>query len=205
MRLACIRGWSAGGAASRATSRSTYSIGAESNKGIRPSPVGRSLQSVDASECGRDAEVPSRTPLSAREVFHGDLLASGWRYCGADVSYIAPRAVALGGPAMFATVAAASASARRRARRAAGFAAAPQWRPLGELRIRLTEDRLLVWHNGEWASVWYHTIRELRPDPAVNRLDIYFENDSPYCLVGPDVLHLTAVLNELLAPAPVSG
>lgn len=149
--------------------------------------------------------MPSRSPLSARGVFHGDLLASGWRYCGADVSYIAPRAVALGGPAMFATVAAARASARRRARRAAEAVAAPQWRPLGELHIRVTEDRLVVWHNSEWASVWYHAIREFRPDPAVNRLDIYFEDDPPYCLVGPDVSRLTAILTELLAPVPISG
>lgn len=131
--------------------------------------------------------------------------AYGWRFSATDVPYSTPRAVALGGPIAFATVAGASAIARRRARRSAEALAAPQWRALGELRVVVAEDRLLIWHAGEWASVWYHAIRGLYPDLAVNRLDIFFENDPPYCLVGPEIPQLAASLAERLGPVAISG
>jgi len=133
------------------------------------------------------------------------MLARAWRFCAADVTYTAPRAVASGGPMAFATVAGASSIARRRARRSAEALAAPQWRPLGELEIVVAEDRLLVWHAGEWTSVWYHAIRGLYPDLPVNRLDIFFENDAPYCLVGPEIPRLAAFLTERLGPVSISG
>ncbi len=60
-------------------------------------------------------------------------------------------------------------------RRDAEALAAAQWRPLGPLRILATDRRLLVWHDGAWASVWYHAIRELRPDLDADRLDLTFE------------------------------
>jgi hypothetical protein len=107
--------------------------------------------------------------------------------------------VAIGGPLMFGLTAAGSAVARRRARREAEALAAPQWRPLGGLRILVTDRRLLAWHKGAWASVWYSVIREFRPDLAAGRLDMTFESDPPYCLAGPWVPYLTVVVTTLLA------
>jgi hypothetical protein len=89
--------------------------------------------------------------------------------------------------------------ARRRARREAEALAAPQWRPLGAVRILATDRRLLVWHDSAWASVWYDAIRELRPDLETGRLDMTFENDPPYCLAGPWVPYLTVVVTTVLA------
>ena len=88
--------------------------------------------------------IPSPVLLDAGEVLHGGLPAEGWRFHGLDVTYAAPRAVAIGGPLMFGLVAAGSAAARRRARRDAEELAAPQWRALGWLRILATDRRLLV-------------------------------------------------------------
>ena len=53
---------------------------------------------------------PSPVLLDSGEVLHGDVLAEGWRFHGADVAYAAPRAVAIGGPLMFGMVAAGSAA-----------------------------------------------------------------------------------------------
>lgn len=143
--------------------------------------------------------LPSPVLLDAGEALHADLLAQGWRFHEADVTYVAPRVVAVGGPLMFGLTAAGSAVARRRARHAAEALAVPQWRPLGALRILVTDRRLLVWHKGAWASVWYGVIRELRPDLAVGRLDMTFESDPPYCLAGPWVPYLTVIVTTLLA------
>lgn len=155
-----------------------------------------------ASQVDREGElpnVPSAVVLDAGEMLHADAAAEGWRFEGADVTYAAPRAVSIGGPLMFGLVAAGSAAARRRARQEAGALAAPQWRPLGALRVLATDRRLLVWHEGTWASVWYRAIREIRPDLAVNRLDMTFEDDPPYRLAGPWVPYLSVIITTVLA------
>jgi hypothetical protein len=148
---------------------------------------------------GQLPDIPSPVLLDAGEVLHADVPAQGWRFHGADVTYVAPHVVAIGGPLMFGLTAAGSAVARRRARREAEALAAPQWRPLGGLRILVTDRRLLAWHKGAWASVWYSVIREFRPDLATGRLDMTFESDPPYCLAGPWVPYLTVVVTTLLA------
>lgn len=137
--------------------------------------------------------------LDAGEVLHADVAADGWRYHAVDITYMEPRVVALGGPLMFGLAAAVSAVARRRARREAEALAAPQWRPLGALRSLATDRRLLVWHEGAWASVWYDAIRELHPDLEAARLDMTFDNDPPYCLAGPWVPYLTVIVTTVLA------
>ena len=136
--------------------------------------------------------------LDPGESLHADVPAEGWRYHAAYVTYSAPRAVAIGGPLMLGLVAAGNAVARRRARREAEARAAPQWRPLGLLRILATDRRLLVWHDGAWASVWYDAIRELQPDFEVGRLKTTFENDPPYCLAGRWVPYLAVVVTTAL-------
>lgn len=143
--------------------------------------------------------VASCVALDVDEVLHVDVPASGWRYHAVDVTYAAPRVVAFGSPLLVGLVAAGSVAARRRARRAAEALAAPQWRSLGALRILATNRRLLVWHEGAWASVWYDAIRELRPDLDIGRLDVTFADDPPYCLAGPWMPYLTVVVATVLA------
>ena len=169
----------------------------------RPGPCSEWDAAVDlASHVAAKGElpvVPSPVLLDADEVLHGDLTAEGWRFHGADVTYAAPHAVALGGPVMFGLVAAGSAATRRSVRREAEALAAPQWRPLGGLRILATDRRLLVWHQGAWASVWYHAICEIRPDLEAAGLEMTFDDDPPYCLAGPWVPYLTVIVTTILA------
>jgi hypothetical protein len=148
---------------------------------------------------GELPNLPSAGLLDVGEVLHADLNAQGWRYHAADVTYAVPHAIAIGGPLVFGLVAAASTVARRRARREAEALAAPQWRPLGALRILATDRRLLVWHKATWASVWYDAIRELRPHLEAGRVDMTFENDPPYCLAGPWIPYLTVIVTTTLA------
>lgn len=148
---------------------------------------------------GELPQLASPVLLDAGETLHADVPAEGWRYHAADVTYAQPRAFAIGGPLVVGLVATASAVARRRARREAEAVAAPQWRPLGSLRILATDRRLLVWHEGAWASVWYDAIRELRPDLEAGRLDMTFENDPPYCVAGRWVPYLTVLVATVLA------
>lgn len=50
---------------------------------------------------GELPSIPSPVLLDAGEVLHADLPAQGWRFHGADVTYAAPRVVAIGGPLIF--------------------------------------------------------------------------------------------------------
>ena len=77
--------------------------------------------------------------------------------------------------------------------------AAPQWRTLGQVPVMATSHRLLVFHEGAWASVWYEAIRQLRPALAEGRLELFFEDDPPYLLQGPSVPYLAIVLATALA------
>ncbi len=137
--------------------------------------------------------------LDLDEVLHADLTAHGWRFHGVDVVYEEPHVIGIGGPILFAVTAAAAASARRRARAEAERLAAPQWRPLGFLRILATDRRLLVLYQGSWASVWYAGIRQVHPAVHEQRVQLIFEEDSPYALAGPWVPYLTVVLTATLS------
>lgn len=143
--------------------------------------------------------MPSPVLLEQGEVLHADLTAFGWRFHGVDVIYEEPRVAGIGGPIFFAVTAAAAVSARRRARAEAERLAAPQWRTLGHLRILVTDQRLLVLYQCSWASVWYAGIRQVLPAMHEQRLQLIFEDDPPYALVGPWVPHLSVVLTAALA------
>lgn len=143
--------------------------------------------------------MPSPVLLEVDEVLHADLTAYGWRFHGVDVVYEEPQVLGIGGSILFAVTAAAAATARHRARAEAERLAAPQWRPLGYLRILATDRRLLVLYQGAWASVWYAGIRQMHPAVHEQRLQLVFEDDSPYALAGPWVPYLTVVLTATLA------
>ena len=155
---------------------------------------------ADELTAGRSLPVmASPVLLEPGEILHADLAAYGWRFHGVDVLYEEPHVIGIGGPIFFAVTAAAAASARRRARAEAERLAAPQWRPLGYLRILATDRRLLVLYQGAWASVWYAGIRQVHPAVYEQRLQLVFEDDSPYALAGPWVPYLTVVLTAVLA------
>jgi len=144
-------------------------------------------------------EVVSPVLLDAGEVLHADLGAFGWRFQAMDVLYEEPRVIAFGRPLLLAAASIGAASARRRARAEAERLATPQWRALGSLRVLATDQRLLVWFEGAWASVWYDGIREMHPDLVNDRVTMLFDDDPPYALAGPWVPYLTVVIAACLA------
>lgn len=71
--------------------------------------------------------------------------------------------------------------------------------PSGGLRVVATNQRLLVFHQGAWASVWLPAIRQLHPFLEAQRLELVFEDDPPYALAGPWVPYLAVVMTAVLA------
>lgn len=113
-----------------------------------------------------------------------------------DVAY-EHRTFVFGGPVLAAVTAVLSAVGNRRRRLEAQKLAAPQWRELGPVRVRVMADRLLVFHLGAWWSVWFCSVVEGRLDPQGRTLELYFADDAPYRLAGSDVRRLAVVLTEL--------
>jgi hypothetical protein len=174
------------------------------------SASGSQVYTVDpwmaAAELAEDIAVGRKLPefaspvlLEVGEVLHARIEANAWRYHAIDVAYPQQHVIALGGPVSFALTAAEGAVGNRRAREEAQRQAAPQWRYLGRLRVLATSHRLLVLHDGAWASVWYEAIRQIRPALAEGRLELVFEDDPPYALQGPWVPYVGVFLATILA------
>jgi hypothetical protein len=143
--------------------------------------------------------LPSAVALSSDEVLHGELVAGGWRFHAADVVVEQRRLVAVGGLFTFGIAAAANSIGNRRAWAEAERIAAPQWRPLGAMPLLATNQRLLAFHEGQWASVWYSAICRIVPSVEDSRLELIFEDDPPYLLVGEWVPYLTVIITAVLA------
>lgn len=155
-----------------------------------------------ADRLARGALLPilaSPIPLGPGEVLHARADATGWRFHGLDLLVEQRRPVASGGPIAFGLAAAVSSIGNRRARTRAERLAAPQWWPLGTMPVLATSQRLLLLHDGAWGSVWYSAIRQLVPCPVEGRLELIFEADPPYLLVGEWVPYLTVVITAVLA------
>lgn len=120
-------------------------------------------------------------PLDPGEEAYADLQLHGWRYHAIDVQYD-HRTVMFGGPLLFAATGLASLAANRRRRQEAERLGAPQWRPLGPLRVVVTSSCLLVWHQGAWWPVWYSGVADSRAWPDQRMMDLYFTSDPPYRL-----------------------
>lgn len=144
-------------------------------------------------------------PLGVGEMAYADLTATGWRYFALGHALYEKRTMLVGGPLLMMATGLASAIGNRNARLAAEAAAAPQWRPLGPLRIVLSSERLLVWHRQAWWSVWLSGITDLRRYSEHQTLDLFFGADPPYRLVGPDVVPLGVVLAQALPVTSADG
>jgi hypothetical protein len=133
-------------------------------------------------------------PLAGDEPAYAELDVTGWRWLAVDGVAYESRTFLLGGPLLMCATAIASAVGNGRRRRDAERAAAPQWRPLGVVRVVVTPRRLLVRHESSWWSVWFEAIASVHPDPAALRLDVVFDRDPPYRFEGPEVPVLAVVL-----------
>jgi hypothetical protein len=138
-------------------------------------------------------------PLDPGENAYADMGSHGWRYCAIDVPY-EHRTLMFGGPFLFAATGIASLVASRRRRREAERLAAPQWRPLGWLRIVVTSRRLLVWHHERWWSVWYSAVTTVRWTADPSAVEIHFASDPPYRLSGEGAASIGVLLSRLASP-----
>lgn len=163
--------------------------------------AGIAWEDAAISEVGRLADgaalkapVLEAVPLAAGEFVYGELYATGWRFFGLDTVLYERRTMLAGGGLLIL----ACAIGNRRRRMEAEAHAAPQWRPLGPLRMVVTPVRLLVWHRQAWWSVWLAGVTDVRCYPEHQTLDLFFEADAPYRLVGPDVPTLGVAVSETL-------
>jgi hypothetical protein len=62
----------------------------------------------------------------------------------------------------------------------------------------VAEARLLVLHQGSWASVWFDAITAVESNPDAT-LTLQFADDPPYGFTGTGAAHLAGVLTEALA------
>jgi hypothetical protein len=164
--------------------------------------TGRAFAERLASAAASGESLPSLAspiPLGAGEVPHAQVDASGWRFHAVDVVVEQRRVVAVGGLLTFGIAAAANSIGNRRVRIEAERLAAPQWRPLGAMPLLVTSQRLLAFHEGEWASVWYAAISQIIPSIDDSRLELHFEDDPPYLLAGEWVPYLTVIITTVLA------
>jgi len=136
--------------------------------------------------------------LGPGEVLHAEGAADGWRFHAVDVVVERRRPIGAGLITLGMSAALTSVG-NRRAMLDAEQLAVPQWRPLGFMPMLATNQRLLVFHDGVWQSVWYSAIRQLLPRPADGQLELIFETDPPYLLVGEWVPYLTVAITTVLA------
>ena len=135
-------------------------------------------------------------PLDPGEEAYADMSVQGWRFHAIDVQY-EHRTVMFGGPFLFAATGLASLVGNRRRHREAERIAAPQWRPLGLLRVAVTSQRLLVVHGGSWWSVWYSAVSAVRLAAEPNTVEVYFAADPPYRLSGTGVASVAVLVSRL--------
>ena len=120
--------------------------------------------------------------LPEERVITDAMTLHGWRYESADAIYDR-KTLMVGGPLLFVLTGAVSVLRNRSARRAAEARAAPQWRPLGPLTVLSTTDRLCVWHQNAWWSVWYSAVEQATCDGPHLHLQ-FVDAAAPYLLVG---------------------
>jgi hypothetical protein len=131
-------------------------------------------------------------------VLHAEGVVEGWRFHAVDV-VVEQRRPLTTGLLAFGWSTALTSTGIRGALREATRLATPQWRPLGLMAALATNQRLLVFRGDTWSSVWYSAIRELIPRPADGQLQLVFESDPPYLLLGESVPYLTVVITTVLA------
>jgi hypothetical protein len=134
--------------------------------------------------CNRTVAAPPEIAallLPGERLVTDPVAAHGWRYESVEVPF-ERNTLMVGGPLLFVLTGIGSAIRNRSARRAAEAQAAPRWRPLGPLTVLATTDRLLVWHQDAWRSVWYSAITSSSCE--ARRLELTFADSAPYLLDG---------------------
>lgn len=131
--------------------------------------------------------------LLPNEVAHIKADAFGWRWEPAEVAYDR-NLLLLGGPVGMAITGIASTVVNRRTRRRAERAAAPAWRSLGPLVVIATNQRLLVWYQDAWWSIWRSAVVGANLNPSGMCVDVSFVADPPYRIRCAEAASLLEVI-----------
>lgn len=145
--------------------------------------AGRQVVGVAGRGCSPPVVHHQDVPLGPGEVAYADLCLQGWRYYGLDDVWYQRHMVLVGGPLMSVVSAVVCAVANRSRRVEAERIAEAQWRPLGNLRVVVTSDRLLVWHRGTWSSIDLDVVADFRVSSR-DDIDLLFASEAPYRLAG---------------------
>ncbi len=122
------------------------------------------------------------------EKFYGDFQALYSRYYGQDVFYKQSSGFYVGSPAFVATGFALTSAANYARRKAAESEAQIKWRDWQNLRVLVSNYRILCFHNGYWLSFDYQAMTALYPDLQTWSLVCQFGSEvAPLLLSGKDL------------------
>lgn len=131
------------------------------------------------------------------EVFFLDVPAQYARYYGQDVTYTQSSPLAIGSPAFVVGVLAASAISNGGARRAAQRQAAEQWREHQNVRVIVSNRRLICVVRGQPLTFDYAAMVGVYPEVQHRTLVCQFGSTEPLMLSGPHVPGM-AVLTTMM-------
>jgi hypothetical protein len=153
---------------------------------------------------GRGNPVPAASPtimLRPGEVQHGTLLVGIDIFCSADIEFSSGYSVS--GGLLFSAIGMAVGEARlARERREAMMYSMPRWRHIGRMPLIVTNQRLLVMSDGQWATYALGGIIAMNPQIEHYLLDIHFESAYPLRFRGPWVPWLAVAISALVQPRP---
>lgn len=118
------------------------------------------------------------------EVFVAAMPLTYARYYGTDVAYNSSSSFAFGRPAFVVGVLAVTAISNARARSRVAAQAVPQWREWQQTTAYVTNQRIVVFANGQWLSFDYRAVAAVYPDVASNALVCQFDAAEPLLLSG---------------------
>ncbi|MGH3729123.1 MAG: hypothetical protein ACRDTU_10260 [Micromonosporaceae bacterium] len=128
---------------------------------------------------------PSAIRLNPDEVPYSDAVLGYSRYYGKDVTYDRSSMMLLGSATFVAAGLAANAIGNANAKNQAMAEAAVQWRDHANVRVILTNQRLLCDYSGQWLSFWHEGIVEFQGAMDQWLFVLRYEVGHPIMLHGP--------------------
>jgi hypothetical protein len=128
---------------------------------------------------------PTGLRLGQNEVIFGDAVLGYARFYGTTAQYRENSSFWFGSPAFVLAGMAGDAIGNASARKRAAAMAAAQWRDQAQVRMVLTNQRLLGDYQGNLLSFWHNGVVELSADLAHWSFLLRFQEGHPLMLHGP--------------------
>lgn len=141
---------------------------------------------------------PGPVRLERGEVAYASGVIGYLRYYGTSVTYQQSSSLLLGSAGFVVAGMAAESMANASARRRAEAMAASQWRDRANVRVLLTDRRLLCDYGGHWLSFWHEGVMEFHGDLTQWMFVLRFQVGDPLLLHGPPAPWFAVLLAHLL-------